>query len=124
MKKNIKDETSQTAEQPISSVNKYFTKEIRSQMSDMTTKEMENILREMIDTRQFIALIKYSNMRTLYIDMTLRTTNPVKDPHVISYHQGAFAGICDLETYVIELNAPKVEAEDNDEENKTEGVII
>lgn len=119
-------DVSQAAEQPISSVNRYFTKEIRAQMTDMSMKEMESILKEMIDTRQFIAMIKYSNTRTSYLDMALRTTNPVKDPHTISYHQGAFAGICDLETYVIDLNAPKPpdEQEESNETPRDSSTII
>jgi len=119
-KKNIKEDVPQTPEQPTSSVRSYFTKEILTQMAEMSGKEMESILKEMIDTPQFIALLKYTSMRTPLLDATLRGTDPIKDPSKISWAQGAMAGLCDIETYIVDLNAPKQEEE---REEGTEGVI-
>jgi hypothetical protein len=125
MKKNIKDEAPKTPEQPASNVRSYFTKEINDQIVEMTTKEMESVMKEMISSRQWIALLKYTAMRTPILDATLRSTNPVKDPSSISWAQGAMAGLCDIENYVIDLNAPKKEqAEEQEEQPRgAEGMV-
>lgn len=54
------------------------------------------------------------------LDSQLRTTNPTADPHSISWAQGAMAGVYDIENYVIDLNAPKAE-ETEPEENTNYG---
>ena len=115
----------QTAETPTSNVRSYFTKEINEAMQEMSLVEMESVMREMMSTRQWIALLKYTSIRTTYLDSTLRGTNPHKDPHQISWAQGALAGLCDIEGYVIELNAPKrpAVAEEEDIEIRGEGVL-
>lgn len=84
-------------------------------MVEMTLKEMESLLKEMISTRQWIAILKYVNTRTLLLDSQLRSTNPTADPHTISWAQGAMAGIYDIENYVIDLNASKQGGEEEAE---------
>lgn len=117
----------QAAEQPVSNVRSYFTKEINDQMQEMTLSEMESLMKDFISTRAWIALLKYTSIRTTYLDATLRGTNPTNDPHNISWAQGALAGLCDIEGYVIELNAAKerkIEAvEDQPTEIRGEGVL-
>ncbi len=115
----------QASEQPASNVRSYFTKEINDQMQEMSMPEMESLLKEMITTRQWIALLKYTSIRSSFLDSTLRSTNPVKEPHNISWAQGAMAGLCDIETYVIDLNAPKQKQVEEDEptEIRGEGVL-
>ena len=123
--KNIKEDVPQTPEQATSSVRSYFTKEILDQMAEMGGKEMESLLKEMVDTRQFIAILKYTSMRTPLLDATLRGTDPIKDPSKISWAQGAMAGLCDLETYIVDLNVSKQEEGPQEEgsENRIEGTI-
>lgn len=126
-KESVATDVPQTPEQPASNVNRYFTKEILAQIAEMSTKEMENVLREMLGTQQFIAMTKYTSMRTPLLDMTLRGTSPTADPHKISWSQGAYAGLSDLETYILDLNAPKqVEEQDEGElgESRSEGFIV
>lgn len=118
-----------TPTQP-SNVRAYFTQEIHEQMAGMTVKEMENVMKEMMGTRQWIALLKYTNMRTPLLDATLRSANPSTDPHKISWAQGAMAGLCDIEGYVIDLNATPQRSEPvtpepgQEPEVKTEGIIV
>ena len=121
-----KQEVPKTPEQPASNVNRYFTKEVLSRMADMSVKEMENVLKEMIGTRQFLAMTKYTSMRTPLLDMSLRGTNPIIDPHKISWSQGAYAGLSDLETYILDLNVPKPkdEQEESDEVSGDSSTII
>jgi len=126
MNKKIKEvkEEIKTPEQPVSNIRSYFTKDINDQITEMSLKEMESLMREMITTRNWIALLKYTSMRTPLLDATLRGTDPVKDPSKISWAQGCMAGICDIESYVIDLNAPKKEQEPEDNTNGSpEGII-
>jgi hypothetical protein len=109
-----KEKDEERKEQPASNVRSYFTKEINNQIVEMTLKEMESSLKELIGTRHWIAILKYVNTRTLLLDSQLRSTNPSTDPHTISWAQGAMAGIYDIENYVIDLNAPK-QSEEVDE---------
>ena len=128
-KKNgeVKADAPKTPEPPVSSVRSFFTKELNDQMAEMSVKEMESLLKEMVGSRQFIAILKYTSMRTPLLDATLRGTDPTKDPAKISWAQGAMAGLCDIETYIIDLNAPKPPEEENQEESgdsRPEGVIM
>lgn len=123
-----KNTVPQAPSQPASNVRNYFTKEINEQISGMSPKEMENLMKDIIGNRQWIAILKYTGLRTLLLDSSLRTINPSEDPHSISWSQGALAGLCDIENYVIDLNAPKVAQEEPEEgqpvSGKPEGVII
>lgn len=122
----IKQEGPKTPDTPVSNVRSFFTKEINDQIAEMGPKEMESILKGLIESREFIAILKYSSLRTPLLDATLRSTDPLKEASKISWAQGALAGLSDLETYIIELNAPKSAEEQESEstENKQEGVII
>lgn len=129
-KKDKKDsEVLKTPEQPVSNVRAFFTKEITDQIGTMGVKEMESIMKGMVNTREFIAILKYTNMRTPLLDMTLRGTDPTKDAHKISWAQGALAGLCDVENYIIDLNAPKQSTSEEPQEDQPaggspEGVIM
>jgi len=87
----------------------FFTKEVNEEIREMSMKEMEEILKGMVSTRQFTAILKYTNSRTPIVDNMLRVTNPSKDPHIISWAQGCLNGLCDLENYIISLNTKKEE---------------
>lgn len=119
----------QTPEQLATNVRSYYTKDILAQMSEMTTKQMENLLKDLPSTPHWIAILKYSSMRTPLLDATLRGTDPVKEPSKMSWAQGAMAGLCDLETYVIDLSSPTPSSidEPGDDEpvsGRPEGVIV
>lgn len=120
--------TTEAAVKPASNVRSFFTKEINDQISEMTPKEMENSLKDLVGTRQFIAILKYTGLRSLFLDAQLRTVNPTENPHLISWSQGCMAGVCDIENYVIEISAPKAAPEEPEEDQpaggKPEGVII
>jgi len=128
MKKEIPtSEAIQPKEKPVSDIRAFFTKDIIEQMSEMSLKEMESVLRELVSSRTFIAMLKYSNVRTPLLESMLRGTNPTKDPHSISYAQGCMAGLDDLNSYIIELNAPKpkeTQTGDGDTEPRAEGTIM
>ena len=123
-----KQEVPKTPDIPASNIRSFFTKEINDQMAGMSVKVMETTLKQMVGTQEFIAILKYNSMRTPLLDMSLRGTNPVTDPHKISWSQGCMAGLNDLESYVIDLNAPKSPDEESEGDEsvggKPEGVII
>jgi hypothetical protein len=125
MKKDKKNEVPETPEKQSSNVSSYFTKEINEQISEMSMKEMEVLMKEMISSRVWIAFLKYINSRTPILDGILRATNPVKDPSSISWAQGCLAGLSDIEKYVIDLNNPEPEEEKEKEgaEFRPEGII-
>jgi hypothetical protein len=108
--------TAETKKEP-SSVRSYFTPEINNQIVEMSLKEMEVILKEMISSRQWVAILKYVNTRSILLESQLRTTNPTADPHSISWAQGAMAGIYDLENYIIDINAEKPSSEEDENTN-------
>lgn len=124
MNKKIKkeEEAIKTPEQPTTNVRSYFTKDINLQITEMTYKEMESVMKEFISTRAWIALLKYTSLRTPMLDVALRTLDPVKEPSKISWNQGAMAGLCDIETYVIDLNAPKPQVEAEQQESGEEEI--
>jgi len=125
MNKKKQQDVPVAPEQTAANVRSYFTKEINDRIQAMSMKEMEAILKDMPTTTYWIALLKYSGVRSPMLDSTLRTTDPIKDPSKISWAQGALAGLCDLETYIIDLNEPKFEgvSEDNTADNHPEGII-
>ena len=106
-----------------SGVREYFTKEINDGINDMSMIEMESQLKEFINTRTWIALLKYTGIRSKILEGTLRMADPVTNPSSISRAQGCLAGISDLESYVIELNAKKPENDSKEESDSIEGVV-
>ena len=124
MKKNTEEKVEENGgERPTSNVRQYFTKDVLSQIGDMSVKDMELTLKGMINSREWIAMLKYNSMRTPILDSMLMTESPTKNPDKISWAQGCKAGICDLENYVIDLNAP-VRAPANKEESGDEGTLL
>lgn len=126
-KKDIAKDVPQAPEQLVSNVRTYFTKEINTLMTEMSTKQMESMMKDLINTPHWIALLKYTSMRTPLLDATLRGTDPTKEPAKISWAQGAMAGLSDIETYVIDLNAPapaQPEPEEGEPQSRPDGVIM
>ena len=126
-KKDISKKAIKDSKKPVSNVRSYFTKEVTDRISEMSIKEMESAMKDLITTHYWTAILKYTGIRTPLLDASLRSIDPVKDPSKISWSQGALAGLSDIEGYVIELNdpTPKSESdEDESEEAKAEGVII
>ena len=106
-------ESPQAANVP-SNISLYFTEEVREKMAHMSLKEMEAVLKDMISTEYWTAILKYVSIRTPMLDATLRSTDPYKDPYKISWSHGALAGLSDIETYVIDLNSKSVDKEKDD----------
>lgn len=119
-KDNVPSSTDRAQEQAPSNVMSYFTKEINDRVFEMSIKEMESLMKEIVTTRYWLAMLKYSGVRNIALDSMLRVTNPYKDPFTISWAQGSMAGIHDLETYIIDLNTPKPDQKKDDKEGFSE----
>ena len=78
---NISTEEPKTPEQLQHSVRSYFTKDIQEQINEMSAKEMESLMKDLPNNRHWIAILKYTSMRTPLLDSTLRGTDPTKDSH-------------------------------------------
>ena len=115
------EKTQNEAKKPTSNVKSYFTAELNEKVSAMSLKEMETTLKGMVTGREWIAILKYSGVRMGVLENKLKITRPVdaEGIYALSWTQGAMAGLCDLENYVIDLNSP-VTGED-DEKGATAG---
>lgn len=122
--KSIQEDIPKTPEQLAKNVNSYFDSEINERITSMSLKEMENLMKDFVALPHWIAILKYRELRSQLLDATLRSTDPVKEPSKISWAQGALAGLCDVETYVIDLNAPRSIPEDESTEIRQDGVIM
>jgi len=108
-----------------SNVRNYFNKEIEERISEMSVKRMSVLMKELVDSEAWIAILKYTETRMTPLDAILRTADPTKNAHQISWAQGCMAGLCDIENYVIDLNSPeKTEEPAPNVNTKPEGVII
>lgn len=105
-KKEVASSIPETPETPVSNVRTYFTKEINDQIAEMDLKRMESILKDLPDSPYWIAILKYTQARMPMLDAQLRITDPYKEPYKVVFAQGCMAGICDLETYIIDLISP------------------
>jgi len=105
MKKEKKENSESKSSTPaMTNVRNYFTEEINKRVEEMTVKEMESILKSLINTDHWVALLKYNEVRLPMLDSILRSTDPIKDASRISWTQGCMAGLWDVPTYIIDLN--------------------
>lgn len=89
-------------------IKSYYTKDINDAIAGMSMNQMKMMLKELAEMPHWIAVLKYSSARIPFLDSILRSTSPIADPGKISWAQGAMAGVCDLENFVIdEVLAPK-----------------
>lgn len=119
------NDTPVAPEKPASNVRNYFSKELEERIAGMTIKQMSALMKGVVDSEVWIAILKYTETRMVSLDAILRTADPTKNAHQISWAQGCMAGLCDIENYVIDLNSPeKAEEPAQNANTKPEGVII
>ncbi len=86
-----------------SSASAYFTPEIESKIASMGPQEMQEVLKAMVSTPTWIALLKYNQDRLRYVQSSLFYTDPVKEPTEIARTQGIMLGLSDFQNAVIGL---------------------
>lgn len=111
-----KEPTTPAAKDAAAKIKAYYTPEINEAISGMSMAQMRMMLKELAGMPHWIAVLKYSSARMPFLDSILRSTNPMVDPFKIAWSQGAMAGVCDLENFVVdELLTPNTpEARDAD----------
>lgn len=95
---------------PNTNVQGYFTQEINNAMAEMSEEEMLKTLATIEGTRQWIAILKYNQIRLRHSQAGILSADPFKDPSGIARNQGVMLGISDLQNAVIILKAEQKEA--------------
>ena len=76
----------------------YFNKELINAMDSMSDTEMQEMLKELTDTRYWVAISKYVQSRLMVANGSLATLDPIKDPTNIARAQGIMSGLMDLQS--------------------------
>jgi len=91
----------------------YFTKEIQDCINEMSSDEMKGLLLDLESTQYWIAILKYSQERTMVVQNALMTIDPIEKATDMCRNQGILMGQSDLQQMVILLkeradkNAPE-----------------
>lgn len=84
-------------------VKKYFTKELSDRINSMDSQTMFTLLKELEDSKYWVAIIKYGQERLGNAQNALITLDPFKDPTTMARYQGVMSGLLDLQDAVITL---------------------
>ncbi len=112
MADNVKEEAQEetTAQGPqgpqpqqMVGVRDYFTKEINETIYGMSESEMFQELRNLEQTRAWIAILRYNQIRLSYSQAAVFGGDAFRDPAGITRNQGVMLGISDLQNAVIQL---------------------
>jgi hypothetical protein len=77
--------------------NLYFDKELVKLMDEMTQQEMEETLKELTDTKYWVAISRYVQDRLMVANGSLAVIDPMKEPTSIARAQGIMSGLMDLQ---------------------------
>lgn len=90
----------------------FFNKNFGEAIEEMKNDEMTQVLKELAESREFVAILKYNRMRKQVIQGSLFTMDPIKDPTAMARAQGMLAGMSDLEDAIFHLTKREVPEED------------
>ena len=76
----------------------YFNKELYTMMDSMGEEEMQQMLKELTDTRYWVAISKYVQSRLMVANGSLAALDPMKEPTNIARAQGIMSGLMDLQS--------------------------
>ena len=93
----------------MTSVDEFFNKQYGDSVAAMAEDEMMGLLKDLQNTRHWIAILKYLQYRRSVATGSLCTMDPVQNPTAIARTQGALSGLSDLEEMVYRLNNPVAE---------------
>jgi hypothetical protein len=82
-----------------------LSKDIIEAASAMENSEMESLLLQLGNTRFWVAIIKYNASRSEMAKNGLYTLDPFKDQTQLARFQGLLAGLIDLQSMVLMLEA-------------------
>lgn len=75
----------------------YFNKEVAKAMDDMSEGEMGALLKELTETKYWIAISKYVQSRLMVANGSLAVIDPIKEPTTLARAQGIMSGLMDLQ---------------------------
>ena len=70
--------------------------------SDMNDTTMNDLLVELAESKYWLAVLRYTDMRCILADNVLRSIDPFKNPTETARNQGFLTGSRDLEVYIKE----------------------
>lgn len=90
----------------------YFTDDVREAVNNMSNGDMRDLLKALLDTPTWFAILKYNQDRIGTIQGSFLVLDPLKEASKISQYQGVVTGMLDLQDAVITLNLKAKKAED------------
>ncbi len=79
--------------------------------SDMNDAVMSDLLVELSETKFWLAVLRFNDMRCMLADNVLRSIDPFKNPTETARNQGFLNGSRDVEVYIEEEKKRRKEAE-------------
>lgn len=92
-------------------ISKYFEKDLYKATEEMTNDEMINQIKELEDTRYWVAITKYVQDRMIIAQSSLCAIDPFKMPTEICRAQGILSGLLDLHDMVTKTKETVKQAE-------------
>ena len=92
-------------------VARYFDKELYKAADEMTNEEMVTQLRELEDTRYWVAITKYVQERLVLAQGSLCALDPAKYATDMARAQGILSGLLDLQDMIKKSKETVAEAE-------------
>ena len=92
-------------------VKTYFKDELNKEADAMTYDEMINQLKELEDTRYWVAITRYVQARLITAQASLCALDPVKDPTSLARAQGIISGLLDLQNMLENMKETIKQAE-------------
>ena len=90
----------------------YFEKDLFDNIKGMYDEEMFSLLKELEDTRYWVAISKYVMERLIVADRSLQILDPMSKQTMIARTQGVLSGLMDLKNMVSELKESAKVAEE------------
>ena len=104
-------------------IKSYFNEDVRKQIREMSTQDMNDHLKAFKDTPLWFAVLKYNQERIAVVQDSLISLDPIIEAVRIARYQGSIPGMLDLQDVVLRLNLKAKKAEDpknKEEQNKNE----
>lgn len=102
-------------------VSRYFERDLYKAVEEMDRNEMVSQIREVEDTRYWIAITKYIEERMVVAQGSLCVMDPHKSPTEIARAQGILSGLMDLHDMVSKMKQSEKDA-NKKSQDKRDGI--
>lgn len=93
----------------ITPTQEYFTEELEASMREMSESEMLKELLILEETRAWIAILKYNQIRLVQSQGAIFAGDPIKDPTNMLRNQGVMLGLSDMQNAIIILKKERAD---------------